>query len=420
MPVDFPRRWSALVITLTGALLAAPLPADPLTPENAPQTPGHHRLEVDVPAAAIVRRPFLLSLPDRYPAPPGTRWPVVIFLHGAGEKGTDLQAIFAHGPAAEWTRNPEVHSTAEYIVLSPQLPWDRDWSHPDAIRQVVATLDAVVRAYPIDEDRVSITGLSMGGTGVWHVASAAADRLAVAVPICGRALEPDRTAARLRETAAWIIVGEYDGDFTTGSQQMHQAIGRVGGRSDLSVVPGEGHGVWGRVYPDPAFYRRLLGYRRSASAQLRDLLARRDAALQRLRLGVEPSPSLAAAAEAASGAQRARRLDEAGRAIDAYRTWRTAAARLTTAGDPRLQRIADEARRALKRYESDPALMESVRRADSAEAGQRILEIADRLRLEGATQLAQQHYREIIAQHPATPAAVRASASLGEIDRLGW
>jgi predicted peptidase len=105
--------------------------------------------------------------------------------------------------------------------------------------------------------------LSMGGKGTWLVAEAAPDRFAAIAPISAVSVKPDRAAEVLRYLPMWIICGSDDGGFTEGSQQMAKAIKGAGGAPELTVFPNEGHGVWGRFYPEPRFYSWLLKHRRT-------------------------------------------------------------------------------------------------------------------------------------------------------------
>src|SRR6185312_8308672 len=105
------------------------------------------------------------------------KWPLLLFLHGAGERGDDLELVKKHGPpklAAEGKDFP-------FIVVSPQCPKDRWWEPIE----LVALLDDIGSKYKVDADRIYVTGLSMGGFGTWRLAFYAPDRFAAIAPICG-------------------------------------------------------------------------------------------------------------------------------------------------------------------------------------------------------------------------------------------
>ena len=119
---------------------------------------------------------YLLFLPEGYESSGEKKWPLMLFLHGAGESGNDLEKVKLHGP-------PKIVGHKKdfpFIVVSPQSP-GRGWN-PDTLN---ALLDDVVAHNRVDPDRVYLTGLSMGGFGTWALAAAHPDRFAAIAPICG-------------------------------------------------------------------------------------------------------------------------------------------------------------------------------------------------------------------------------------------
>ena len=123
--------------------------------------------------------PYLLFLPSAYAVHP-QRWPLMLFLHGAGERGNDLQRVKRHGVAKIVEEQPEF----PLVVVSPQCPPREAW----APEPLLALLDDIEQHYDIDPERRYVTGLSMGGFGTWAVALAAPDRFAAVAPICGAAI----------------------------------------------------------------------------------------------------------------------------------------------------------------------------------------------------------------------------------------
>lgn len=131
---------------------------------------------------------YLLYLPKAYAADTSLRWPLLLFLHGSGERGDDLAKVKVHGPP----KLLDGRDDFPFVVVSPQCPEGERWS-ADAL---AALLDDVTRRLRIDLDRVCVTGLSMGGRGTWDLVLTYPDRFAAIVPVCGGAL-PDR-ACRLK------------------------------------------------------------------------------------------------------------------------------------------------------------------------------------------------------------------------------
>lgn len=244
------------------------LPAD-----SVPRQAGFYRLkfqtQVELPAGAKrVSMAYVLYLPQGYEASKD-RFPVLVFLHGAGEAGTDGNAIFEHGPAAELQRQGAGSAFARkfpYVLICPQCPPRGErWDQPLMLKAVLALLDDVAAKVRTDPDRTYVTGLSMGGKGTWLLAMDAPTRFAAIAPIAADTLEPER-AARLKPVAAWAIVGADDfGGAVAANQKMVAAIQTAGGDAKVTVVPGEGHFVWPKYYSDPKFYDWFLTYKRAAT-----------------------------------------------------------------------------------------------------------------------------------------------------------
>src|SRR6266436_1348981 len=103
------------------------------------------------------RLTYLLFLPKEYAANSGRRWPLMLFLHGAGERGTNVWKVTTHGPPKLVTSKPDF----PFILVSPQCPEGRIWSND----QLLLLLEEMIRTYKVDKSRVYLTGLSMGGYG---------------------------------------------------------------------------------------------------------------------------------------------------------------------------------------------------------------------------------------------------------------
>src|SRR5690606_20652308 len=144
----------------------------------------------------------LLYLPPEYDPAGNERWPLLLFLHGAGERGQDLEKLKAHGP-------PKLIASGRhlpFVVVSPQCAGYPDgWWDPRALS---ALLDDVIARFLIDEERIYVTGMSMGGFGTWALACAYPERFAAAVPICVGG-HPKRVSA-MRGIPTWVFHGEAD------------------------------------------------------------------------------------------------------------------------------------------------------------------------------------------------------------------
>jgi predicted peptidase len=194
---------------------------------------------------------YLLYLPKDYDSQES--WALVLFLHGAGERGDDLELAKKHGP-------PKLISEGKdfpFIVVSPQCPKDRWWEPIE----LVALLDEIGKKYHVDEDRIYLTGLSMGGFGTWRLAAYAPDRFAAIAPICGGG--ETSWAKYIAPLPVWAFHGAKDkGVPLERSEKMVEAIKKVGGNPNLTVYPEAEHDSWTETYNNPEFYKWLLEQRR--------------------------------------------------------------------------------------------------------------------------------------------------------------
>ncbi len=231
-------RWH--VFLFAGSLCWAP-------GASAQQTAQHFEGKIE----KRVALDYLLSLPEGYRAD-GPPVPLVLFLHGAGERGADLELVKTHGPPKLLAAGQALPA----IVVSPQCPADTWWTdHQDALS---ALLDDVIARYRVDPDRVYLTGISMGGFGTWALAAREPGRFAAALPICGGGIRLG--ALRLRELPIWAFHGDADPVVPVDeSQGMVRAIERFGGKNvKLTTYPGVGHDSWTRTYEDEAVWQWMF------------------------------------------------------------------------------------------------------------------------------------------------------------------
>lgn len=208
-------------------------------------------------AGRTLRTQYLIYLPDGYESG-DERWPMVLFLHGAGERGDDLERLKAHGPPrllAEGRALP-------FIVVSPQCPRGRYWLVP----VLSGLLDEVLERWRVDEERIYVTGISMGGYGTWHLAEAHAERLAAILPICGGG-DPNN-AGELRDLPIWAFHGAKDPVVPLEeSEVMVQAVRNAGGTVRFTIYPDAAHDSWTQTYEKPDWYQWLLSHRRHVHAK---------------------------------------------------------------------------------------------------------------------------------------------------------
>lgn len=199
---------------------------------------------------------YLLYLPKAYAAAPARRWPLLLFLHGSGERGDDLAKVKVHGPP----KDLDLRDDFPFVVVSPQCPAEERW-RADSL---AALLDDVTRRLRVDPDRVYVTGLSMGGRGTWELALSYPERFAAIAPVCGGAL-PDR-ACRLKDVPVRAFHGAGDTVVPLAeSERVVEAVRTCGGRAELVVYPEAGHDSWTAAYADPSLWDWLLSHRRRPS-----------------------------------------------------------------------------------------------------------------------------------------------------------
>jgi len=206
-----------------------------------------------------VQMNYLLYLPEGYDQQDA--WPLVLFLHGAGERGDNLDLVKKHGPPkliAEGKHFP-------FIVVSPQCPKNR-WWEPFELKTL---LDDIVQRYKVDEDRVYLTGLSMGGFGSWSLAAYAPKRFAAVAPICGGG-EPILTSL-YRKVPFWVFHGAKDPIVPLErSQVMVDALKRRKGNVKFTIYPEAGHDAWTETYNNPEFFEWMLEQKRAPENKTSD------------------------------------------------------------------------------------------------------------------------------------------------------
>ncbi|KAF0150811.1 MAG: phospholipase/carboxylesterase [Ignavibacteria bacterium] len=190
---------------------------------------------------------YLLYLPKDYDAK--EKLPLLLFLHGAGERGNNLEQVKAHGPA----KLIEQGKDFPFIVVSPQCPANLRWNH----EWLSALIDEIISKYKVDYNRIYVTGLSMGGNGTWRLATEISNRLAAVIPICGWG---DSFAANLiGNLPIWTFHGAKD--FVVPIKSTEDLVARIksfNGNVKFTVYPDAGHDSWTETYNNPEIYEWLL------------------------------------------------------------------------------------------------------------------------------------------------------------------
>jgi predicted peptidase len=214
--------------------------------------------------------PYTVFLPQGYDASTGTKWPVILFLHGIGDRGRDGHRQTRTGLGRAIRENP---ARFPFIVVLPQCPKGRFWSDDAMMAQGLAALDRSVEEFGGDRDREYLTGLSMGGYGVWYFAAHNPGRFAALAPICGGVSFPGssppassdpyaKIASAVGATPVWIFHGSDDPRVPVSeSRHMASAIRAAGGSVRYTEYPGVRHNAWDRAYAEPELPGWLLAHR---------------------------------------------------------------------------------------------------------------------------------------------------------------
>ena len=213
------------------------------------------RVEVEIEIKETKSLNYLIALPEGYDKE-NEAVPLLLFLHGAGERGNNLDLVKKHGPPKMVEKGHDFGA----IVVSPQCPKDTWWTeHTDVL---LALIDKIEKEHNVDRDRIYVTGLSMGGYGTFALSAAAPQRFAAAVPICGGGT---RTQAKtLSSLPMWVFHGDADKVIPVDeSTRMVKAMNQVNGEhAKLTIYEGVGHNSWDRAYGDKAMWKWLFEQKR--------------------------------------------------------------------------------------------------------------------------------------------------------------
>lgn len=200
---------------------------------------------------------------------PGKTYPLVLFLHGAGERGDDNKAQLKHGviPIIEGAKK----LGQPCFMIAPQCPADRWWSpihretmhlseagKPNALLEaVLALVDDTMKNQPVDPKRFYVTGISMGGYATWDLLGRVPAKIAAAVPICGGG-DP-ALAAKFKDTPVWAFHGEADPVVPPKTtRDMISALEKAGGKPKATYYPEVQHDSWTRTYDNPEVIRWMF------------------------------------------------------------------------------------------------------------------------------------------------------------------
>jgi predicted peptidase len=205
---------------------------------------------------------YLLYLPKGYQTNSATRWPLMIYLHGAAERTDNVFGITWHGPPklVRQGHNPQ------FVIVAPLCPPNQWWSDT----KLLQLLNFVEKEYRVDTNRVYLTGMSMGGSGTWSLGLTHAKRFAAIAPICGnvkpdflKKLSVEQTEA-IKSLPVWAFHGAKDTTvLPVASERMVKALMTMGSTNVFfTKYPNADHDSWTATYNNPGFYHWLLKHQR--------------------------------------------------------------------------------------------------------------------------------------------------------------
>lgn len=243
--------WNAILLCLCALALAHPAG---IFAVGTKRPLGLSIQKHNVKDGEVGYRNYLLFIPAQYNQSRTRKWPLIMFLHGSEQRGSDPMLVAREGLPAVLAKNTDF----PFIVVSPQCPPEMKWSPP----AVMSLLSSVEKKLRVDTRRVYLTGFSMGGYGTWRTAVAYPQVFAAIAPLCGGG-DPS-SAARLRSVPVWAFHGALDENVPVSeSKVMVEAVREGGGSARLTIYPDLDHDCWTKTYKDGRLYTWLLSQRKA-------------------------------------------------------------------------------------------------------------------------------------------------------------
>jgi predicted peptidase len=266
---------STMIQSLTYQTMSVP-PTAPLAVRTG-QHPYSSTVQVDIGNGTTQTDTinYLLYLPVDYGKDPRQKWPLILFLHGSGERGNDLELLKTQPLPEVLERKVDF----PFVVVSQQLPpgYEQDYTYVDyaalawawssKIEALKVLLDQIQSTYAVDDRRVYLTGISMGGFGTWQFALLYPRYFAAIVPIAGGYIYQSEAVPEnicdLKGLPVWVFHGAQDTNVSPAQDEvLVNALKACGGTVRFTLYPGIGHDAWLAAYADPELYQWLLAQTR--------------------------------------------------------------------------------------------------------------------------------------------------------------
>jgi predicted peptidase len=218
-----------------------------------------------------VARPYRLAVPAKIEA--GKTYPLVLFLHGAGERGNDNQQQLKHGVRSILENAEKLGEPC--FLIAPQCEAEQWWSPLDGpkthltaasqpnprLESVLALVAEFSKTHPVDPARFYVTGISMGGFGTWDILGRIPEKIAAALPVCGGG--DVKLVSRYKDVPIWTFHGDADPTVPVlATLEMLVALKQAGGAPKFTIYPDVKHDSWTITYANPEVIRWLFDQRK--------------------------------------------------------------------------------------------------------------------------------------------------------------
>ena len=203
------------------------------------------------------------------------KYPLVVFLHGAGERGDDNTRQLVHG-MKDFSSKENMEKYPAFVI-APQCPKGKRWVEvewsadrhtmpkkpSETMRLTLQLIDQVIKDFPVDRNRIYVTGLSMGGFGTFDMICRRPKLFAAASPICGGGDSRTEIARTIKHIPIWVVHGDKDRAVKVSrSREMVASLKAASGKPKYTELKGVGHNSWSATYSDPEFYKWLFTQRK--------------------------------------------------------------------------------------------------------------------------------------------------------------
>jgi predicted peptidase len=196
---------------------------------------------------------YLLYKPDGYNADSVTKWPLIVFLHGGGERGDNLNKVSSTGPIKYTLTGKKL----PFLIFSPQIKSDQFWDP----KEVIKLMNEIIKDYRVDTNRIYLTGLSIGGKATWEVSTEYPDKFAAIAPVSGWG-DP-KQLWKISKMAVWIFHGQRDPVVPVIASKVMADTLKKYGNVKLTIYPKGMHGHWTDTYNNDELYKWFLVHKRN-------------------------------------------------------------------------------------------------------------------------------------------------------------